>query len=89
MNDSDKTVLENNSLFKYYFMPSVRRHFTFTGNCLHTLLRVKVTLKYDDTLFTISAQHSSPSAQAIGVQYAENNHVGNSALCGKWKHYGT
>lgn len=67
MNENDKTVLENNSLFKYYLMPSARRNSTFTGNCLHTLLTVKVTSKYSDTLFTISAQYSSSSAQALGV----------------------
>lgn len=67
MNESDKRVLEHNSLFKYYLVPSGRRNFTFRGNGLHILLRVKVTLQYGDTLFSISAQYSSPSAQTLGV----------------------
>lgn len=65
-------------------MPSARRNFTFRAIYLR-----EVTLKNGNSLFTISAQYSSHSAQALGVQNAENNHVGNSALYGKSKHYGT
>lgn len=88
MNERDKTVLGKNSLFKYFLMPSARRNFTFRATCLHTLCRVIVTLKNGDSLFTISAQYSSHLAQALGVQNAENNHAGNSALYSKSKHYG-
>jgi len=59
-------------------MPSARRNFTFTGNCLHMLPRVNVTLTYGDSLFAISVQYSKPSTQTLGVYCAENNHVGNS-----------